>query len=196
MITAIAEKLTMKLLSNGYLAAADREETVYGLFTVLSRVFFLMECVFFGIFLGCVLESVIFYFTFLFIKKYAGGYHASTEGRCIALSSFSILLSVLSINLFKTIPELQIIMLCASMVAGIIICIFSPVETKEKPLTDDEKKKFRLLSFIRIVLLFFALLILYQYSIFNICASISTGIVLECTFLIAGILKHRFAVKT
>ena len=179
MITAIAEKLTNKLLSNGYLAAAEKEEISYGLFTFFSRCFFLLICIFFGFLFHCFFESLAYYFTFLFVKKYAGGYHASTELKCIIISSTSILLSVLCIYVCKLVSTIYCIPCLVSIVAGCIICVFAPVEVKEKQLTTEEKKQFRFYSIIRVILVLFIEGICYYFSVFDICVAISIGVILE-----------------
>ena len=186
MITAIAEKLTNKLLSNGYLAAAEKEEIAYGLFTFFSRCFFLLICIFFGVLFRCFFESVAYYFTFLFVKKYAGGYHASTELRCIILSSTSIFLSVLCIYICKSASTLYLIPCLVSIIAGCIICLFAPVEVKEKQLTAEEKKRFRLYSIIRVILVLFIVSICYYFSEFDICVAISIGVIMEGILISLG----------
>ena len=190
MITAIAEKLTNKLLSNGYLTAAEKEEIAYGLFTFLSRCFFLLICFFFGFLFRCSFESVAYYFTFLFVKKYAGGYHASSELRCIILSSTSIFISVLFIYICKFISTLYIVPCLVSIFAGCIICLFSPVEVKEKQLTTEEKKRFRFYSIFRVILVLFIEGICYYFSVFDICVSISIGVILEGFLISLG--RKRF----
>lgn len=189
MITAIAEKLTNKLLSNGYLAAAEKEEIAYGLFTFLSRCFFLLICIFFGLLFRCFFESVAFYFTFLFVKKYAGGYHASTETKCILLSSISILISIIIIFVCKNITFYPSVMVGA-IIASSIIYYFAPVENKEKPLTEDEKKEYKLKTLIRLCVLLMVIVALYCFSFINFCIAIVTGLELECVLMLVGKIKQ------
>ena len=190
MITAIAEKLTTKLLSNGYLAAAEKEEIAYGLFTFFSRCFFLLICIFFGVLFRCFFESLAYYFTFLFVKKYAGGYHASTELRCIILSSTSIFFSVFCIYMCKFVSTIYLVPCLASIIAGCIICLFAPVEVKEKQLTTEEKKRFRFYSIFRVMLVFFIEGICYCFTVFDICVAISIGVILEGFLISMG--RKRF----
>lgn len=190
MITAIAEKLTNKLLSNGCLAAAEKEEIAYGFFTFFSRCFFLLICIFFGFLFRCFFESVAYYFTFLFVKKYAGGYHASTETKCILLSSISILISIIIIFfVYKNITFYPSVIVRA-IIASAIICFFAPVENKEKPLTEDEKKKYKLNTLIRLCLLFVIIVTLYRFSFINFCIAIDIGLELECVFMLASKIRQ------
>ena len=69
----------------------DEELYQYGFFILLSQILYFIITIVIGILLGIVLESIIFYIAFQFIRRYAGGYHASMEIRCEVMSTLSIL---------------------------------------------------------------------------------------------------------
>lgn len=91
MINNLAKRFADRLLENGSIPEDEQELYIYGLFMLLSSLMYLILACFLGCILGCVLESIIFYIAFQFIRRYAGGYHASTETRCEILSTLSIL---------------------------------------------------------------------------------------------------------
>ena len=191
MITSLANRITRKLLSNGYLAAAETDEVIYGLFTAISRLIFAVICISLGIVFKCTMESIVFYATFLFVKKYAGGFHASTEGRCFIISTASIVSSIWFISFCQTAINIRKILFILAIVAGAIISILSPVASVEKPLDHSDKKRYRVFSFLRVVILISACSTLYFFSIFNICIAVCVGVLLEGVFLIVGHIKQK-----
>lgn len=84
------------------------------------------------------IEIISFLLFFSQLRKYAGGYHASTRIRCY-LSSTSIIVS--NCLIVTHIPELvsQILII----LLGGVLLLWAPVETENKPLDDEEQKKYR-----------------------------------------------------
>ena len=94
MINNLSVRLTKILLDKGSITEDERDLYIYGFFMLLSQLmYFILACIF-GLLFQCFLDSIIFYIAFQFIRRYAGGYHASTETRCEILSSLSILGSI------------------------------------------------------------------------------------------------------
>ena len=191
MITKLSVSIVNRLLSNGYLAAADKEEISYGLFSILSKAFFFIVCMLLGVFFRVPLESGIFYFSFLLVKKYAGGFHASTESKCLIISSLSILFSIVVIKEIIILSVIQIPFSVITLVSAVIVCLFSPVEAKEKPLTGTEKKKFHCFTIFRVLILFIFTISLMVLNKPRIYIPIETGLFLEGVYLTAGEIKRR-----
>lgn len=191
MIQQLSIRIAKKLLSDGYLTAAEEDEVIYGLFTSLSRVIFAAICISLGIVFRSAIESVVFYCSFLFVKRYAGGFHASTESRCFIISTTSIALSICFISFCQTAYYIRNLVFILTIIAGAIISFFSPVATAEKPLDINAKKRYRLFSVLRVIILFSIISILYCLSIYNVCIAICASILLEGLFLIAGHFKNK-----
>ena len=191
MITKLSVSIVNRLLSNGYLAAADKEEISYGLFSILSKAFFFIVCMLLGVLFRVPLESGIFYFSFLLIKKYAGGFHASTESKCLIISSLSILFSIVVLKEIIILSVIQIPFSVITLVSAVIVCLFSPVEAKEKPLTGTEKKKFHCFTIFRVLILFIFIISLMVLNKPRIYIPIETGLFLEGVYLTAGKIKRR-----
>ena len=101
MIGKLSKLLTIKLISNGKINKNDEELYIYGFFMLLSQaMFFVITCIF-GLIIKILLESIIFYVGFQLIRKYAGGYHATTETLCEILTTLSLFFSILIIKLSK-----------------------------------------------------------------------------------------------
>lgn len=189
MISKLSNYLTEKLLSNGTIIDEDKELYIYGLFMLLSQLmFFIIACIF-GLILGCVLESIIFYIAFQFIRRYAGGYHASTETRCEILSTLSILACIVVIKLSKT-YDFQTVLLLITILSAVCIFVFCPLDTPEKPLSDKEFKYFRKVSWIILFVIIVAIIISYVFKFQMVTVPCCLSLILESILLAAGKIKR------
>ncbi|MGN0536270.1 MAG: accessory gene regulator ArgB-like protein [Eubacterium sp.] len=189
MISNLSVRLTDRLLSNGSIAEDERELYIYGFFMLLSQLMYLALACFFGFLFKCFFESVIFYISFQFIRRYAGGYHAATETRCELFSSFSILASIGIIKLSK-IYDFQTAMLVACAAAAVCIFCLCPLDTPEKPLSEKEFKYFRKISWI-ILLVISSIIIVSYFFKFNILFTpCCVSLILESILLVAGKIKR------
>lgn len=191
MINKLSTRLTEKLLSNGTICDEDKELYIYGLFMLLSQLmFFIITCIF-GLVLNCLIESVIFYIAFQFIRKYAGGYHAATETRCEILSTLSILACIAVIRLSKT-YDFQNVLLMISAVSAVCIFVFCPLDTPEKPLSDKEFRYFRKISWIILLVISIAVIVSYSFKFQMVFVPCCLSLVLESVLLVAGKMKKVF----
>ncbi|MDE5984715.1 MAG: accessory gene regulator B family protein [Eubacterium sp.] len=188
MINNFAERLTKKLLSSGTITEDDSELYTYGLFILISQMMFFIITAIFGLLLGCLLESIIFYVSFQFIRKYAGGYHASSEGRCELMSTLSILASIVVIRLSKQF-DFQMVLLIAAAICAVCIFCFCPLDTPEKPLSDKEFKHFRKISLIILLVIITVIVISYCFELTALLVPCCMSLILESILLTAGKLK-------
>ena len=169
----------------------DEELYQYGFFILLSQILYFIITIVIGILLGIVLESIIFYIAFQFIRRYAGGYHASMEIRCEVMSTLSILVCLVVIRLSKT-YDFQFALLIVSSVSAVCIAVLCPLDTPEKPLSEKEFKYFRKISWL--ILSVISLVVAISYfvrlkwlQIFFVPCCLS--LILESLLLTAGKVK-------
>lgn len=189
MISKLSTRLTEKLLSNGTISDEDKELYIYGLFMLLSQLMFFIIAYIFGSVLNCMIESIIFYIAFQFIRKFAGGYHASTETRCEVLSTLSILACIVVIRLSKT-YDIQTVLLLITTLSAVCIFVFCPLDTPEKPLSDKEFKYFRKVSWLILLVIVVAIIVSYVFKFQMVLVSCCLSLILESVLLVAGKVKR------
>lgn len=188
MINKLSTFFTEKLLSNGTISDEDKELYIYGLFMLLSQLmFFIIACIF-GFVLNCIIESIIFYIAFQFIRKYAGGYHAATETRCEILSTLSILACIVVIRLSKT-YDFQTVLLIISAVSSVCIFVFCPLDTPEKPLSKKEFKYFRKISLTILLVISISVIVSYIFKFQMVLVPCCLSLILESVLIVAGKIK-------
>ncbi len=190
MISSIASKVVKKLIDSAVISDTEQELYLYGFFVLISQILYFTLTIIFGIILDIVLESVVFYIAFQFIRRYAGGIHASSELKCAVATTTSIFLCLFCVKLCET-SNIQVFVLMLTALSSAFIFVFCPLDTPEKPLTEKEYKYFRKIS--RIVLMVLLVVIIVCVIIkSNVAYSVCFGIILESFLLIAGRLKRFY----
>ena len=194
MISKLSTYLTEKLLSNGTISDEDKDLYIYGLFMLFSHLMFFIIAYIFGLILGCIFESIIFYIAFQFIRRYAGGYHAKTETRCEIMSALSILCCIVIIKCSKM-YDINIVLLSTSFVFAVLIFFLCPLDTPEKPLTDKEHKYFRKISLIILSLIIVAIIVSFIFKFNIIFAPCCVSVILEGVLIGTGQIKKAYSKK-
>jgi accessory gene regulator B len=191
MINKLSVKLADRLLSKGTIEEQDKDIYIYGMFMLLSYTFYFSITILLGVLFSCVLESIVHFLTFQFIRKFAGGYHANTETRCEIMSIASITLCISIIKLSKTF-DFQIALIIITAIAAVCILIFSPLESPEKPLTNEERIHFRTVSHIVLCCISLGIILSKVFKIEIILVPSCLSLILESILLIAGKIKGAF----
>lgn len=185
MISKLSAFVTDKLYKQSIIEEDDIELFNYGLFILFSHLFFFVFSLICGIIFDLIIESAVFYVLFFFIRRYAGGIHASSEHICMisTLTSITVCLYLIKVLTFYNIKAVLFVLFFVSVVCIVAFC---PLDSKSKPLTDGEKKRFRKTSLCilaGIVLVFVISLIIKKTSIQYACV---LSIFLESVLLTAG----------
>lgn len=185
MASWLANRITEKLIAAAVIEDDDRELYIYGFFLLISKTVFLVVTMLVGYFMGVWLESVILYFSFLFLRAYAGGIHAKTEAKCTVLTTIALLLSILTIRQFEM-QKSEILPFFMLGFGVLSVWLFSPLDTKEKPLNQEEKSKYKKIS-IFITLIYIIVVIIAKLTLLYLLVyAVSCGVFLESILLISG----------
>lgn len=196
MIGSLSKKLAKALVNQKHIELEDFELYHYGLFIVLSELFLFSFCVLAGLLLKITVESIVFFVSFLLIRRYAGGLHVKTESKCLALSLTSLLVSIIFIKISLMNAS---ILFCVvlQLICSILLPIISPADTPQKKLSKKERKVFKRIT-ITILIAFAVIGILLHLLDFDRFAiSIVYAIFLETMLVILGrIFNGRLAENT
>lgn len=194
MISRFSSKITDLLIKKAIISSESKELYDYGFFILLSQILYFIIAVIFGIVFSVFLQSIIFYIAFQFIRKYAGGYHASTEGRCEIMSTLSILACIVMIWLSR-LYEFSLLLFCISLVAVLVIAVLCPLDTPEKPLSNKELKYFRKISWLILFIIATLIVVSYIFEWSYIFSPCCMSLILESILIIAGKIKQITNIK-
>lgn len=194
MINKISSKIVEILIKHSLVENEEKELYLYGFFILLSQILYFIIVITIGILFNVIFESIIFYITFQFIRRYAGGYHAKTETRCDILSTLSILCCIVLIKLSKM-YDIRIALLSISLVFAVLIFILCPLDTPEKPLNDKEYKYFRKISWIILSLIIIAIIVSFYFKFNIVFAPCCASLILEGVLIGTGQIKKAYSKK-
>lgn len=155
-----------------------RELYEYAIYILLSGLFHLISVVALGLCFNMVLESLVFYCSFILIRKFAGGYHAKTPTRCYVFSiatSFAVFCLIKVVYFFYC-TGLSICLLLIELVCTLFIVLVVPLQSDNKPLNFQETKLYKNVSRIAVVALFVTSIILAFFGIKFIFVPIIFGV--------------------
>ena len=157
----------------------------YAIYVVLSSIFHIATIVVFGVFFNMIIESVVFYFSFISIRKFAGGYHAKTPTKCYL---FSILSNIIILYFIKLVNGVSVIFIFSlimfELFCVVLILLISPLDTENNPLKTSEKKMYRIIAVFISILIF----IISTWCVFtgyrNMGCSMICGVIMSTLVLL------------
>ena len=186
----ILNRITSFLADNNNIEEERLEVIRYGLEILLLKVSFFIASMALGILMQSFWECLLFTVSFSAIRSLAGGYHADTRIKCF-VQSMCMLMAVLVI--FKLIQKNLFgceVVLCLSIIAAVIIWVFSPIDTENKRLTNRERKILKIKS--RSVLMIEAVILVSTYLLDygKIACSIMLALIVTAILMTIGGVKN------
>lgn len=148
MLKKLADEISVRMVRNKTIDIDDRECYSYGLELLFSKIIFYVVIIIISLLTHAFWVTIFFIVTYMWLRKYSGGYHCKTSEICLLLS---IILALINILLYKfsidfPVDNMRITWLIGSGIAYIIILIFSPIASPNKPITLTEKKKYKIIT--------------------------------------------------
>lgn len=187
MIKLISSKAA-RVLCNDEKDTDNYELYEYALYIILSSLFHIATIIALGLFFNLLVESLMFYFSFIVIRKFAGGYHAKTSVRCYVFSVISTVFILVVMKIILVVDSLLIMygLLLLDLICVILICMLSPIDTDNNPLNNREKKVYKTISVVASITIFGVSYVLMLFSLSNIGASLIFGMFMSALVLILG----------
>ena len=188
MIDKLSDKCVKKLVANGVIDSEDEELYLYGLHIAITQTTFVLYVIFLGITFKCLIESIVLYLAFQTVRKYAGGYHASSPMVCNVISAILLLICIVAMKKLFVIDE-SILFVLVAIIFSISIIVLSPLDTPEKRLTEQEFIRYKKLSICTTIVLVAFIIVFYIFNIKNVYIPLCFSILLESLLLISGKIK-------
>lgn len=188
MLNKLGKRITDTLVRNNQVNESDRLLYEYGFFLLFSNIIYFAVTLAFGCLFNIVIESIIFYETFIIIRRYAGGFHSASEVMCKLITTVLLFLSLLCIKLCEM-YNLKIILLILTTVAIAIIAVLCPLDTPEKPLSAKEFKYFRRISWSILLAIITVIVISIFFNFKILFVPCCMSLIVESVLLSAGKIK-------
>ncbi len=161
MLKSIAEEVTVVMAANDIIKTEEMEAYTYGLELLIPKVILYVVILVVSLITDTFLMSVAFVILLMSLRRYSGGFHCKTAEICVIVSFLMYLLAIFGYEFVSFIPNM--VYGISTVLSSVIVLIFSPVEDKNRPLDETEKKLYRQKAMIAlsfILILEFASLIL------------------------------------
>lgn len=158
---SFCEKFADTLVESKQCAPRDKEIIIFGLASAIEIIGNIITTLIIGLCLKMTLESILFLFSFSFIRTYTGGYHAEKASTCYIISSSIIVLALVACKIIPKAYFISTSIILLIVAIPTILCL-APVAAKHKPLDYEEVSYFRKKS---LIALFIELLIIAVFTI-------------------------------
>ncbi len=190
MIQKTADAIAGWLLQKGAISEEDCELYAYSAFSLILGIAPVLITVLLGLLTGMLKEGLLMIAPFIIIRKFSGGYHLKSTVTCIITSTGIIGLGLLIIWLsVRNTWYMPIGIL--SLLAAVSICIFSPIDSEDRRLSEKEKNVFGLIARIMILTAIGLCTALMLFNLMNAAVSIETGICIVALLQIPAVIKQR-----
>lgn len=116
----------------------ERNEIIrYGLQSIKSTFAMIIVLSFIGCIFHVFAQSIIFLICFMSLRKYAGGYHADTQGRCYVIST---IIFVTACGVMRYVQMDYDIFLVLQTLNLLLLLLLVPVDNKNRKLEQWEKE--------------------------------------------------------
>lgn len=193
MKASVFERIVDRLANNEIIPTQDKDLYTYGLKQGLWMVMHIITTLVIGFVFGMVLESFVFMLVYIPLRTYAGGYHATTYGRCYLFSVLMISIVLRGIKTFQHIDSLTIIFIAIACTGGIIY-LLGPVESENKPLSKRERKVYKQRIGMILLFLFTIELVLSISGQEKLVISIIMALIALVVMMIVEIIKNKIQI--
>jgi accessory gene regulator B len=190
MFRGVSAKLTDKLISLKTIDSDDREIYEFGIQHIFITILNLITVLIIGFLLRSTKEALVFIVAFIPLRIFAGGFHFSTPTRCYIFSSCFVAAVLLAMRYYSISLLIYCLLYC---MASIIILVFSPVEDKNKPLDQLEKRVYRKRTIIVFAVENLIMMILYFAKIHFAVKSMMISTIALSLMILMGIIKNNLA---
>lgn len=143
MLNKMAVKITDKLVLKKIVSDDMADIYIYGFELLISFFSSTIGVLIIGIILGRFLQTLMFLATFILLRSFTGGYHANTYAVC-SIVTFSLFGMVLLLAKFVFVPLYLYPIL--GLIGTVIMVWQVPIEHPNKKLSDDQKRKYKVIS--------------------------------------------------
>lgn len=179
----ISKKIVSRFIAFDVIKQSDKDIYEYGFELLLATTVSILSITTISIIVHRFVMSLLFMVGFIVARLCCGGYHANHHLSCyiITIANYSFFLVA---TLFLQDQHIGYLLIIFTVLSSIIIFLFAPIEHKNNPLSENEKKRhkkrsriavsvFTMISFISIIMnIYFILSFSFITGVFSVSISV------------------------
>jgi accessory gene regulator B len=187
----MSEKIADWLIRQKAISADERELYAYAVHCLFSLIYPLVFSLVIGAFLGMPIEAVAMIIPFIVVRKFSGGYHADSFYKCLIISSI-VIVTMLQISKYINNNMFFNVIYIGS---SILLMIFSPIDSANKRLDNDDKRFCKKVTILIVLVLFIIVELLWIAGYRHYTKYIEVGVILAELLQIVAIFKVKYSRK-
>ncbi len=190
LIDGLGNKLCDALVKNKIVEPEDVEVYRYGLNNGITILLNILVSVLFGVITGRLEMVLVFLFFYGILRTYAGGMHCENKLLCFVCSIAILCFPVFSYQIFLVVAWKTEI-LYIGVAAMIMVLILCPVESRKKPLDDEERMHCRKVSHGIVLAQVCILNFMYVMEWWEVFYGGYTALILVAALMVLGKIKTK-----
>lgn len=182
-INEVVKKISM-LISEELKLDNEKEAVInYGIFALIQMCLSISLVIIFGAIFNVMVEALIASFTSALLRKSSGGVHSESPGMCNFIGTFvsisiGLMCKYINVNLYIVF----LFIICSYLLSYYIICKLAPIDSKNKPIRTENKRKRLRRSSLIIVNIYLVIIILniflyftcykYKFIVYSLCITV------------------------
>ncbi len=194
----ISKKFISFMCENKFVEDEKRELYEYAAKLFLSSILHFGTILLIGLIMSMVKECFVMFAVFFLVRRYAGGFHASTPTRCYIFSVVANFLMLLAIKVLSD-CACDVAFYCILGISELVIMVVPVIESPEKPLSSKEKKVFKVISVTLSIIITVLAVLIYEFVAVNYGVSLCIGLTLVALVLCPALIllmKQKFVKKS
>jgi accessory gene regulator B len=187
MLEKCAEALTDWLIRNNAIKNADRELYVYAAHSIFLSILPLFMAILLGGAMGKAAQSIFLVLPFMVIRKYSGGYHAKNPRSCLICSWLILFMFIYALSYVNW----NFNLLTITIFSTISLWIFSPIDSDNRRLENDEKKRYKSSAVMMTIFWWIVASIFLHLQLYSYACSLALGITMAAFLQVPCILKNK-----
>lgn len=145
MVEKIVDCIVKSQISSGKIKQEENSVYLYGYTLLFEKMINIIIILIISILTGRWIEIWGFLLAVIPLRSFTGGWHAKKFWQCTVMSNTAVIL--LLVIMEKVIIKNLIFYVFFEIIISILMCLFIPVQNENKPLTREEKKRYKKISY-------------------------------------------------
>ncbi len=183
------------ICKNNYITDNDKKEVVtYGFEILVSTVINVIIVLLIGFINKRLFETILFLISFMPLRTYSGGYHATTHMRCFLILLGCVMVQYVLLNSLP-INIINVLSITMLVYGEIVIFILAPIIDNNHPMSKQQINNIHKICKTMLLIILLIALVFFELTTSNYIFSFSYGVAITGTSMIIAKIKIILSCK-
>ena len=188
-VDILSRKIVDWLVNNNKIGPEKEELYKYSALIAIQSSINILATLLLGFIFDAFFENICFFISFKILRKYSGGLHSSKFSTCFLISIVSNIAILIAIKMFEFYPNYYLAIII-EVVSFLIVIIFAPITNKNKPITEKERRIYKLVvCVVSLILVGISIILCLNKS--SYVFALSLAMLLNSVLIIVEMIRKR-----